>query len=208
MIRDRPPRCHRNSHHEGNVPNLRQPEYLIALAETLHFKRAAERTNSTQPTLSEQLKALEDRLGVQLVERSRTRVLLTPIGHLIAEIARHMLRDAEAIRMLAASGGRELSRLLRLGLPPTIGPYLLPHVLPAVRRAYPDLKLHVREALPDELPNMLEDGRLDLVMTPLPVVHGEFTSTALFSEPLLLTVASDRRQSRDAGASGRPLPLA
>lgn len=173
------------------MPNLRQLEYLVALAETLHFKRAAERTNSTQPTLSEQLKALEDRLGVQLVERSRTRVLLTPIGHQVVEVARRMLRDANEIRMLAASGGRELSGLLRLGLPPTIGPYLLPHVLPTVHKAYPSLKLYVRESLPEELPGMLEDGRLDLVITPLPVGQAELASVPLFREPLLLTVASD-----------------
>lgn len=173
------------------MPNLRQLEYLVALSETLHFKRAAERTNSTQPTLSEQLKALEERLGVQLVERSRTRVLLTPIGHQVVEVARRMLRDAGEIRMLASSGGRELSGLLRLGLPPTIGPYLLPLVLPALHKTYPSLKFYVRESLPDELPRMLEDGRLDLVITPLPIAQGEFTSVTLFREPLLLTVGAD-----------------
>ncbi len=173
------------------MPNLRQLEYLVALADTLHFKRAAERTNSTQPTLSEQLKAMECRLGAQLVERSRTRVLLTPVGHQVVEVARRMLRDANEIRMLASSGGRELSGLLRLGVPPTIGPYLLPHVLPAVRRAYPNLKLYVRESLPEDLPRMLEDGRLDLVITILPVAQGELTGVTLFREPLLLAVASD-----------------
>lgn len=174
-----------------DVPNLRQLEYLVALADTLHFRRAAERANSTQPTLSEQLKTLEDRLGAQLVERSRTRVLLTPVGHQVVEVARRMLRDASEIQMLASSGGRELSGLLRLGVPPTIGPYLLPHVLPAVRRAYPGLKLYVRESLPEDLPRMLEDGRLDLVITLFPVVQGEFTGVTLFREPLLLAVASD-----------------
>lgn len=173
------------------MPNLRQLEYLVALADTLHFKRAAERTNSTQPTLSEQLKALEGRLGAQLVERSRTRVLLTPVGHQVVEVARRMLRDANEVRMLASSGGRELSGLLRLGVPPTIGPYLLPHVLPAVRRAYPGLKLYIRESLPEDLPRMLEDGRLDLVITLLPVVQGELTGVTLFREPLLLAVAND-----------------
>ena len=173
------------------MPNLRQLEYLVALADTLHFRRAAERTNSTQPTLSEQLKVLEGRLGTQLVERSRTRVLLTPVGQQVVEVARRMLRDANEIRMLASSGGRELSGLLRLGVPPTIGPYLLPHVLPAVRRAYPELKLYVRESLPEDLPRMLEDGRLDLVITLFPVVQGELTGVTLFREPLLLAVASD-----------------
>lgn len=173
------------------MPNLRQLEYLVALADTLHFKRAAERTNSTQPTLSEQLKALEDRLGVQLVERSRTRVVLTPIGHQIVDIARRMLRDASEIRMLAVSGGRELSGLLRLGMPPTIGPYLLPHVLPSLHKAYPTLKLYVRESLPEELPQALDEGRLDLIITPMPLAAGDFGSTVLFREPLLLTLPAD-----------------
>ncbi|MEZ5816988.1 MAG: LysR substrate-binding domain-containing protein [Hyphomicrobiaceae bacterium] len=166
-------------------------EYLVAIADTLHFKRAAERCNTTQPTLSEQLKALETRLDVVLVERSRSRVVVTPIGNQIVEIARRMLSDAADIRMLASSGGRELSGLLRLGLPPTIGPYLLPHVLPALHKAYPSLKLYVRESLPEELPRALEDGRLDLVITLLPVPGGELESAALFREPLFLTVAAD-----------------
>jgi LysR family hydrogen peroxide-inducible transcriptional activator len=173
------------------VPNLRQLEYLVAIADTLHFRRAAERTNTTQPTLSEQLKALEDRLGVQLVERSRSRVVMTPIGDQIVDIARRMLSDAAEIRMLAASGGRELSGLLRLGLPPTIGPYLLPQVLPALHRSYPTLKLYVRENLPEDLPRFLDDGRLDVLLTLLPLQQGDFTSIPLFREPLFLTVGAD-----------------
>lgn len=173
------------------MPNLRQLEYLVALADTLHFKRAAERTNTTQPTLSEQLKALEERLGVQLVERSRTRVVMTPLGLQIVDIARRMLSDSNEIRMLASSGGRELSGLLRLGLPQTIGPYLLPHVLPSLHKAYPTLKLYIRESSPEDLPRALDEGRLDLVITLLPIVHGELESLPLFREPLLLTVAAD-----------------
>lgn len=173
------------------MPNLRQLEYLVAIADTLHFRRAAERANTTQPTLSEQLKALEDRLGARLVERSRSRVVLTPIGVQVVEIARRMLKDAGEIRALAASGGRELSGLLRLGLPPTIGPYLLPHVLPHLHKAYPGLKLYVREALPETLPQALEDGVLDVLITLLPVNRSECHCVELFREPLLLTVGSD-----------------
>jgi len=175
------------------VPSLRQLEYLVAIADTLHFKRAAERCNTTQPTLSEQLKALEDRLGAQLVERSRSRVVMSPLGHQIVEVARRMLRDAQEIKMLASSGGRELSGLLRLGLPPTIGPYLLPHVLPALHQAYPDLKLYVRENLAEALPRTLEDGHLDVIITLLPLAGAEFSTAPLFREPLVLAVASDHR---------------
>ena len=173
------------------MPNLRQLEYLVALSDTKHFRRAAELSNTTQPTLSEQLKALETRLGVQLVERSRSRVLFTPLGSQIVDIAKRMLADAAEIRMLAASGGRELSGVLRLGLPPTIGPYLLPQIIPALHERYPELKLYVREELPSQLPRQLEEGRHDVIFAPLPINSGDLESQPLFREPLLLTVAAD-----------------
>lgn len=173
------------------MPNVRQLEYLVAIADTLNFRRAAERTNTTQPTLSEQLKVLEERLGAQLVERGRSRVLLTPVGEQVVEIARRILRDSNEIRQLAASGGKELSGVLRLGLPPTIGPYLLPMVLPKLRKSFPELKLYIREELPDALPRALEEGSLDIVITSLPVSEAEFVSHPLFREPLYLVVAAD-----------------
>lgn len=173
------------------MPNLRQLEYLVALADARHFRRAAERANTTQPTLSEQLKALEDRLGVQLVERTRSKVVLTALGHQVVDIARRMLADSNEIRALAASGGRELSGLMRLGLPPTIGPYLLPHVIPELHRSYPGLRLYVREELPSGLPAALEDGALDVIITPLPVRGADIVSVQLFREPLYLATAYD-----------------
>ncbi len=173
------------------MPNIRQLEYLVAIADTLHFRRAAERCNTTQPTLSGQLKTLEDKLGVLLVERNRNRVVISPVGLQVVEIARRVLVDIAEIRALAASGGRELSGLLRLGLPPTIGPYLLPHVLPELHKAHPDLKLYIRESPPSALPGALEDGALDVVITMLPVQGADFESTFLFREPLLLAVGTD-----------------
>jgi LysR family hydrogen peroxide-inducible transcriptional activator len=173
------------------MPNLRQLEYLVAVADTLNFRRAAEKTNATQPTLSEQLKTLECRLGVQLVERTRSRVILTPLGAQIAGIARRMLADANEIRALAASGGKELSGVLRLGLPPTIGPYLLPRIIPEIQRTYPGLRLYVREELPNMLPQALEEGRHDVVMSLLPVRGAELVSQPLFREPLYLAVGPE-----------------
>lgn len=173
------------------MPSLRQLEYLVALADVLHFRRAAERCNTTQPTLSEQIKTLEDRLGAQLVERSRSGVLLTPIGARVADIARRMLRDSNEIRTIAASGDAALKGVLRVGLPSTIGPYLLPFVVPSLHRAYPELKLYVREELPQTLPRTLEDGGYDIVITPLPVRGEELHTVELFREPLFLTVGAD-----------------
>lgn len=173
------------------MPSLRQLEYLVAVAETRHFRRAAERVNTTQPTLSEQIKALEKRLGAQLVERSTARVVLTPIGAQVVEIARRMLKDASEIRSLTAGGGKELNGLLRLGLPLTIGPYLMQRAAPMLHRSYPDLRLYVREDLPQSLPRSLEEGMHDVIICPLPFKGTEIDSVVLFRESLHLTVAAD-----------------
>ena len=178
------------------MPSLRQLEYLVALAETAHFRRAAERANTTQPTLSEQLKSLEERLGAQLVERSKSRVLLTPVGLQVVEVARRMLKDASEIRRLAASGGKGITGLLRLGLPPTIGPYLMQRAAPKLHRVYPGLRLYVREELPQHLPRALEDGVHDVIITPLPVRGADIETASLFREPLYLTVAADHPLAR------------
>lgn len=173
------------------MPSLRQLEYLVAVAETRHFRRAAERVNTTQPTLSEQIKALENRLGAQLVERSTARVVLTPVGTQVVEIARRMLKDASEIRSLTAGSGKELNGLLRLGLPLTIGPYLMQRAAPMLHRAYPDLRLYVREDLPQSLPRSLEEGMHDVIICPLPFKGTEIDSVVLFRESLHLTVAAD-----------------
>lgn len=178
------------------MPSLRQFEYLVAVAETRHFRRAAEKVNTTQPTLSEQIKALEERLGAQLVERSRSRVVLTSVGAQIVEVAKRMLRDAQEIRNLAATGGRELGGVIRLGLPSTIGPYLLPRVVPELHQKYPELKLYVREDLPQSLPGALEEGTHDIIITPLPVRGADLYSVAIFREPLYLAVAADHKLAR------------
>lgn len=187
------------------MPNIRQLEYLVAVADTLNFRSAAERTGTTQPTVSEQLKALEDRLGAVLVERGRSRVLLTPIGEQVVEIARRILRDSNEIKQITASGGKELAGVMRLGLPPTIGPYLLPLVLPSLHREFPDLKLYIREEFPDALPRALEAGTLDIVITLLPVNHSELVSHSLFREPLFLVVGADHPFADRQSVSRRDL---
>lgn len=178
------------------MPNLRQLEYLVALSDTRHFRRAAERTNTTQPTLSEQVKALEERLGVQLVERSSARVLITPVGEQVVDIARRMLRDANEIRAISASGAKDLAGLLKLGLPPTVGPYLLQRVAPALHKSHPDLKLYLREELPVVLPRALEEGVHDVIVTSLPIRGKDIETVTLFREPLYLTVGNDHRLAR------------
>lgn len=173
------------------MPSLRQFEYLLALEECRHFRRAAENCGVSQPTLSAQLRALEDRLGIQLVERSRTRVIMTPVGTEIAAVARRVLRDVEEIRHLAAGPGTGLGGMVRMGLAPTIGPYLLPKMIPDLHAAYPELKLYMREDYPEALPPALEQGRHDVLIVPLPVNRKELETEPIFREPLYLALAAD-----------------
>lgn len=172
------------------MPNLRQLEYLVALADARHFRRAAERTNTTQPTLSEQLKALELRLGCQLVERTPTGVVVTPKGRDVVALARRMLSDAAEIKRIAASDGRALSGTIRLGLPPTIGPYLMQRAGPRLRERCPAMHLYVREELPQALPRAVEEGTYDIAVVALPVRLSSLASVPLLAEPLYLAVGA------------------
>jgi LysR family hydrogen peroxide-inducible transcriptional activator len=145
----------------------------------------------TQPTLSEQLRALEQRLGVQLVERSRSNVVVTPLGFEVVEIARRMLRDTQRIRDITGHVGSGMGGVVRLGLPFTIGPYLLPRVVPHLHALYPHLKLYAREELPHILPRGLAEGLHDVIVAPLPITQTGFREAILFEEPLHLAVPVD-----------------
>ena len=173
------------------MPSLRQLEYLLAVDDQRHFRRAAAKVGVSQPTLSAQLSTLEQTLGAQLVERSRSRVLLTPVGKEIVEIARRIVRDVQEIRDVATHKLGEPGGTIRLGLPPTIGPYLLPRVIPRIHRAYPDLKLYVREEMPFNLPDSLDQGKYDVVIMPVPVRDEGLEMVRLFREPLYLVVPAD-----------------
>ncbi len=173
------------------MPTLQQLRYLVAIAETLHFRRAAELTHVTQPTLSGQLRELEDRLGVQLVERSRARVILTPIGEEIAARAKGVLRDVRDIVELGKRGQSLLGGTIRVGVLQSLGPYLLPHILPELHQSYPSLKLYVREGMPQALLNGLDEGSLDLLFFPLPVKGADLESARLFREPLWIVAPQE-----------------
>ena len=175
------------------MPSLQQLRYLVAVAETLHFRRAAELTHVTQPTLSGQLRELEERLGVQLVERSRAKVMLTPLGKEIAARSRTVLRDVQDIVELAKHGQTLLGGTIRVGVLQSLGPYLLPHLLPELHQSYPSLKLYVREGMPQALLDGVDDGSFDLLLFPLPVKGADLQSVRLFREPLWIVAPSDHR---------------
>ncbi len=174
------------------MPTLKQFRYLTALAQTLHFRKAAEQCHVSQPTLSGQLQELEERLGVQLVERSRrSQVILTPIGQTIAERARIVLRDVQDIIDLGKHGQQWLNGTIKLGALPTLGPYLLPHVLPELHQNHPGLKLYVREGMLAPLVRSLEDGDLDLLLMPMPIRENDLESTRLFREQLMVVIPAE-----------------
>lgn len=161
---------------------LRQLRFLTALADELNFSRAAEACFVTQPTLSAGLKELEQILDVQLAERSKRHVILTPIGEEIAERARRLLLDAHDIEDLAAAHKAPEEGDLRLGAIPTLGPFLIPRALPAIRAAYPKLRLYLREEMTESLLDGLATGRLDVVLIAQPFDIGAVEAEPLFDD--------------------------
>jgi LysR family hydrogen peroxide-inducible transcriptional activator len=179
------------------VPSLQQLRYLVAVADQLHFRRAAESCNVTQPTLSAQIKELEMRLGASLVERSRSKVIMTPVGKEISERGRRILREVTEIHTIAKSGQSVLSSVIRIGVVQTVGSYFLPLVIPDLHQKYPKLGLYIREGLPDVLLRSLEDGALDLLFFPLPVNRVELDSLSLFREPIQVVMPWDHRLAHE-----------
>lgn len=161
---------------------LRQLRFLTALADELNFSRAAEVCFVTQPTLSAGLKELEQILGVQLAERSKRHVMLTPIGREIAERARALLLSAHEIEDLAAAHKAPEEGDLRLGAIPTLGPFLIPRALPTIRAQFPGLRLYLREEMTESLLDGLATGRLDVVLIAQPFDIGAVESTDLFDD--------------------------
>lgn len=184
--------------------NLRDLRYLVALADHKHFGRAATASFVSQPTLSTQIRKLEDELGVALVERAPRRVMLTPVGREIAERARKVIGDVAQMSEIARRSRDPEAGTVRLGLFPTLAPYLLPHVLPAVRKRFPRLELLLVEEKTDAILARLRDGRLDAGILALPVHDDQLHIEPLFEEPFVLAVPrAHRLATRDT-----PLSLA
>jgi LysR family hydrogen peroxide-inducible transcriptional activator len=171
--------------YQWRMVTLRQLQCLAAVADLLHFRKAAERLHLSQPALSAQIAQLEEQLGVLLVERTRRRVLLTPVGREVAERARAILRDVTDLEEVARHAQAPLSGTLRVGVLRTLGPYLLPHMLGAMRARYPDLKLYLREEPRAQLLTDLAHGDLDVILVHnAPRDDDHLTVAPLFHEPL------------------------
>ena len=168
--------------------SLRDLRYLVAVAEHRHFGRAAAACYVSQPTLSTQLKKLEDYLEVQLVERNRRRVLLTPLGELLAERARTVLAAVDDMVELARAQAEPMTGDLRLGVIPTAAPYLLPHAIPELARRFPQLRPHLREEMTHRLLEQLRAGTLDGAILAAPVHAEDLCGETFLREPFYLAV--------------------
>jgi LysR family transcriptional regulator, hydrogen peroxide-inducible genes activator len=194
------------------LPTLRQLEYAVAVADHRHFRRAAAACAVSQPALSTQIRELEDQLGVRLFERGRGGVVVTPEGGRIAEQARAILASARELVDVGRSLGRPLAGPLRLGVIPTVAPYLLPKVLPGLQGVYPDLSLLLREDQTARLVERLAAGELDVLLLALEANLGDSVQLPLFRDRFQLVVRRDhalarRRRVRESDLEGSELLL-
>ncbi len=168
--------------------NLRDLKYLVALADHKHFGHAASACFVSQPTLSTQIKKLEDELGVSLVERAPRRVMLTPAGRDAADRARRIVADVEEMKEAARRSQNPEAGTVRLGIFPTLGPYLLPHVVSRVRERFPQLELLLIEEKTEVILRQLREGRIDAGVLALPLHDDQLHLEFLFEEPFILVV--------------------
>lgn len=193
-------------------PTLRQLEYFAAVAEHLHFGRAAEACSASQPTLSEQLAGLEGQLGVQLFERDRKSVRATPAARALLPLARRALAATDALVDAAMGLSGELVGALHLGVIPTVAPYMLPRIVAPLRESRPRLSLVLREDSTERLLRGLEEGELDLLLLSLDAELGALEREPLFHEPFLLAAPAGHRLASATEVSptaldGEPLLL-
>lgn len=185
--------------------NFRALQYFVKLAELKHFSKAAEACFVSQPTLSTQIRKLEEELGITLIERAPRKVMLTPVGEDIAHRARHVLRDIEHIKDAARRSKDPETGTIKLGIFPTLAPYLLPHVIPVIRQRYPELRLQLAEEKTEEILHMLDQGRLDAGLLALPVEEHGMEIEILFEEPFVMAMPSSHPLSEKQSIGLRDL---
>ncbi|MFC5865512.1 LysR substrate-binding domain-containing protein [Acidicapsa dinghuensis] len=176
--------------------NLHDLKYFAAVAEFRHFGRAAEACNISQPTLSSQIRKLEDELGVSLLERSNKRVDVTPVGRQILDHVRRALSEASLIESVAQAARDPFVGGLRLGVIPTLAPYLLPLILEPMRTSYPKLTIELWEDQTKLLVDGLRNHKLDAALVASPIGTPEFAETILFAEPLIAVLPSSHALTR------------
>lgn len=167
---------------------LTELRYVVAVARERHFGRAAEACFVSQPTLSVAVRKLEEELGVVLFERSPNEMMVTPIGRRVVEQAQRVLEEAAAVKQIAAQGQDDLSGILRLGVIYTIGPYLLPHLIPRLRQGAPHMPLQIEENYTAVLSERLRHGELDVLVLALPFREPGVVTEAIYREPFVVVM--------------------
>lgn len=175
--------------------NIRDLEYLVALSEHKHFRKAAEACFVSQPTLSGQIRKLEEELGVALLERTSRKVLFTDAGLTLVAQAQKVLLEVKVLTELASEQGGSMSGPLHIGFIPTVGPYLLPHIIPKIKANFPELELFLHEAQTHQLVQQLEDGKLDCIILAAVKESEPFIELPLYHEPMVLAVPEDHQWS-------------
>lgn len=186
-------------------PSIKQLEYFLTVARASSFRGAAEQLGLSQPALTIQIAALEDVLGMQLFDRSRAGTLLSPAGRELLPRAREILDHFQQLAELSEQAQHDMAGTIRLGVSPTIGPYLLPRVLPVLHHRFPFLKLHIQEDVPRKLEAGLEAGDYDLILTVLPMNAGNNRIRALFTESIHAVFRTDHPLAKKEKLRGRDL---
>jgi LysR family hydrogen peroxide-inducible transcriptional activator len=186
-------------------PSIKQLEYFLTVARASSFRGAAEQLGLSQPALTVQIAALEAVLGMQLFDRSRAGTLLSPAGRELLPLAREILDQFQQLVDFSEQAQHEMAGTIRLGVSPTIGPYLLPRVLPVLHQRFPFLKLHIQEDVPRKLEAGLEAGDYDLILTVLPMNAGSNRIRALFTESIHAVFRTDHPLAKKEKLRGRDL---
>lgn len=177
--------------------NIRDLEYLVALSEHQHFRKAAEACFVSQPTLSGQIRKLEGELNVVLLERTSRKVLFTNAGMQLVKQAQRVLMEVKQLQDMASLQGEDMSGPFYVGVIPTVGPYLLPHIIPAIKHAFPHLEVFLHEAQTHQLVDQLVDGKLDCVILASLKETEHLKEIALYDEPLLLAIPESHRWAKE-----------
>lgn len=169
-------------------PTIKQLEYFVAVAKASNFRKAAQKLDVSQPTLTLQIAAMEEEMGLQLFDRSRAGTLLTPAGRDLLPLARDILEHYDQLGGIVEGRSRQLGGSFRLGVSPTLGQSVLPKLMATLHKRYPDLQLHIREEVPQNLGQGLDAGTYDIILSVLPMHTGDYKVRPLFTEPLRVVV--------------------
>ncbi|MDH2998930.1 DNA-binding transcriptional regulator OxyR [Pasteurellaceae bacterium LFhippo2] len=181
--------------------NIRDLEYLIALADYKHFRKAADACNVSQPTLSGQIRKLEDELGTILLERTSRKVLFTQSGLMLVDQAKVVLREVKILREMASNQGKEMSGPMHIGIIPTLGPYISPIILPELKRLFPELEIYIYELQTTALVEQLETGQLDCGILAFMKESEPFIEVPIFHEKMLLAVPEQHKWAKEEQVS-------